>query len=551
MSSGGISYDCLKTSRKFTLPSVESWGTNMNIIKDPNKGIFTTRKEKVGDTQNVLLAQEASGDRIAENINVYARGVNPMVSVSYDNYSNNGGSRSSNKPAAHLPYKPERFIPPMYRQEDLMPLSRQPREWFYAFTNPELPNVIQEMKCPEKKSCIQDKKLNVRIPGNKQYNKELPLNYEKDPVSEIKESFHAENVNAQQSDPSRGTFQDTMKINNSKINHNKKVYDAMTNKSGVVMKENRGSVNLQKNIHNNLLKQVVNTKKTKKGKNMLEPDVAVENIKKKNLLKYNVKSNYKKDLNLNPIDSHDSNSNGIIDDPLHTDAITSQNDSTSLKYLPQFIPYDQTRNEVKDDIIQFPQDSGVYSVLNEKPVSTELEPNRTIVEPLSYSHSTHKINPSVENIRIDPSNITTKQTICIPVGSSKSKNIHRQVTPIDVDTISVKKTLLTSADTYRSPGEKESYIGEKPYREARALKAEYNSKSFLEDTKEFYDIQDTSMKDIENKNIDRGSFDPKPQGIVRQREHLDKNNDSAIDYRYKSLQNNVQNQFNQRYFDTL
>ena len=163
------------------------------------------------------------------------------------------------------------------------------------------------------------------------------MNYEKDPVSEIKESFHAENVNAQQSDPSRGTFQDTMKINNSKINHNKKVYDAMTNKSGVVMKENRGSVNLQKNIHNNLLKQVVNTKKTKKGKNMLDPDVAFKNIKDKNLLKYNVKSNYKKDLNLNPIDSHDS-TNGIIDDPLHTDAITSQNDSTSLKYLPQFIP---------------------------------------------------------------------------------------------------------------------------------------------------------------------------------------------------------------------
>ena len=99
-----------------------------------------------------------------------------------------------------------------------------------------------------------------------------------------------------------------------------------------------------------------------------------------------------------------------------------------------------------------------------------MEPNRTIVEPLSYSHSTHKINPSVENIRIDPSNITTKQTICIPVESSKSKNIHRQVTPIDVDTISVKNTLLTSADTYRSPGEKESYIGEKPYREARALR---------------------------------------------------------------------------------
>ena len=44
MSAGGISYDCLTTSRKVTLPSVESWGTNMNIVKDPNKGIFTKKK---------------------------------------------------------------------------------------------------------------------------------------------------------------------------------------------------------------------------------------------------------------------------------------------------------------------------------------------------------------------------------------------------------------------------------------------------------------------------------------------------------------------------
>ena len=76
MSSGGISYDCLTTSRKATLPSVESWGTNMNILKILTK-VFLRRKDRVGDTQEVLLAQDASGDRIAECINVYARGVNP------------------------------------------------------------------------------------------------------------------------------------------------------------------------------------------------------------------------------------------------------------------------------------------------------------------------------------------------------------------------------------------------------------------------------------------------------------------------------------------
>ena len=136
MSAGGISYDCLTTSRKVTLPSVESWGTNMNIVKDPNKGIFTKRRDKVGDTQEILLAQDESGDRIAECINVYARGVNPMVSVSYDNYGNNGGGGSRSyfgKQQVSLPYKPEVFIPPIQRQEDLVPLSRLPLKLVLRF----------------------------------------------------------------------------------------------------------------------------------------------------------------------------------------------------------------------------------------------------------------------------------------------------------------------------------------------------------------------------------------------------------------------------------
>ena len=180
MSAGGISYDCLTTSRKVTLPSVESWGTNMNIIKDPNKGIYTRRKDKVGETQEVLLAQENSGDRIAECINVYARGVNPMVSVSYDNYGNNGGASSRShfrKQGVKLPYKPEVFIPPVLRQEDLVPLSRLPRNWVYAFSNPSMPNLIQESSCSSSKNCIETRHPQFEVDTNKQYIKELPQDY--------------------------------------------------------------------------------------------------------------------------------------------------------------------------------------------------------------------------------------------------------------------------------------------------------------------------------------------------------------------------------------
>lgn len=178
MSAGGLSYSGLRTSAKVTLPSVDSWNTNMNILRDPVKSVFTRRKDKVGDTQEILLAQEDSGDRIAECINVYARGVNPMVSVSYDNYGTNAGMRSSlsqKSGGVKLPYKPEVFYPPVFRQEDLVPLSRQPRVWFYALTNPEIPNIVQEMKCPETKSSILPSKPPISTHTDLRYKYDKPV----------------------------------------------------------------------------------------------------------------------------------------------------------------------------------------------------------------------------------------------------------------------------------------------------------------------------------------------------------------------------------------
>lgn len=165
MSAGGLSYDLLTTSRKATLPSVEMWNTNMNILHDPVAGKYTRRIDKVGQTQSILLAQDDSGDRIAEMINVYARGVNPMVSVSYDNYGNNGGAKGEMRnQAVKLIYRPEVFRPPVIRPEDLMPLSRQPRNWFYALTNPELPNVINQMSCNETRSSTVPTPLRADAP---------------------------------------------------------------------------------------------------------------------------------------------------------------------------------------------------------------------------------------------------------------------------------------------------------------------------------------------------------------------------------------------------
>lgn len=130
-----ISYSAIVNYGKVTLPSVESWGTNMNIMKDPTKSIHTRKIDKVGDTSAITSAVDESGDRFCEAINYYARGQNPMVSVSY-------GQGQNNSTQAFLPYRIARegaFRPPIWRQEDLLPLSRLPRIWTEVSTQPYQP----------------------------------------------------------------------------------------------------------------------------------------------------------------------------------------------------------------------------------------------------------------------------------------------------------------------------------------------------------------------------------------------------------------------------
>ena len=143
MAAGGLSYSGLINHGKVNLPSVESWGTNMNILKDPPKSITTRRKIKVGETSSITQMIEESDGRSSEAIQVYARGVNPFVSVSYDNVGNNGGrtyggiveggGRSAKLP--HRIMQDGAFRPPILLQQDLLPLSRLPRTLTNAFSN--------------------------------------------------------------------------------------------------------------------------------------------------------------------------------------------------------------------------------------------------------------------------------------------------------------------------------------------------------------------------------------------------------------------------------
>ena len=95
MSAGGISYSGIVNHGKITLPSVEAGLGSMNMLRDPPKSYHTRRIDKVGETSSITEMIDESANRACEAIQVYARGVNPSVSVSYSNEGNNGGQRGS------------------------------------------------------------------------------------------------------------------------------------------------------------------------------------------------------------------------------------------------------------------------------------------------------------------------------------------------------------------------------------------------------------------------------------------------------------------------
>ena len=153
MSAGGLSYSGLVNHGKVTLPSVDTWGSNMNIIRDPPRSITTRKIDKVGETSSITEMIDDSGNRACEAIQVYARGVNPFVSVEYSNYGNNGGQgvcvTEGGQQAAKLPYSIMRdgaFRPPVLLQEDLLPLSRMPRNWTSAFSKPGFADFSRKMR---------------------------------------------------------------------------------------------------------------------------------------------------------------------------------------------------------------------------------------------------------------------------------------------------------------------------------------------------------------------------------------------------------------------
>ena len=213
-----------------TLPSVEDWGTNTNILRDPPKSITTRKIDKVGMNANLTQEIDDSGDRAAEYIRVYARGVNPMVSVSYNNNGGlaygSGNVGGTSRSQAFLPYRVAvdgAFRPPVLSGRDLLPLSRQPRNWTSSFTMPTFADYAKKMMCPDKLKEVKDAIHHINVRPNEVFNIKTPLKETYDVKYKIVDRVKV------QGDSGKKVGDITMKINHENVGE---VHDTILHASG-------------------------------------------------------------------------------------------------------------------------------------------------------------------------------------------------------------------------------------------------------------------------------------------------------------------------------
>lgn len=169
--------------QSYVLPSWE----RPTILREPPKSVHTKKKERVemGDVNFMIRSDDS---RINEGISYLARGVNPMVDISYSNYGGNGATLTSMPTLqATNPYKTIKdgaFRPPIMTQEDLLPLSRMRRPETSATTNPGVsivggfvaPNLQNNVDLTTIANAIDVKKINyLSIRPSATFNISLPI----------------------------------------------------------------------------------------------------------------------------------------------------------------------------------------------------------------------------------------------------------------------------------------------------------------------------------------------------------------------------------------
>lgn len=256
-----LSYSGLINKGKVTLPSVDTWGTNMNIIKDPPRSITLRRVDKVGDSNDITKMIDNS-DRCSESIMRFARGVNPMVSVSY---SNNGGGQQ-----AYLPYtinKDGDFHAPVPAPFDLLPLSRMPRNTTSATSNPTLPHFGKEL--PNSRnvittSSVKENIISASVKPTKTYKLQKPFQEGFD----VKYNIQSVLPKSYESKPTM-TSDKTNKINllpsSNQINYDNLIASATTNIQDYKHNVNKSDVDTHRYLQDTNAHSVYSNLKKKSG----------------------------------------------------------------------------------------------------------------------------------------------------------------------------------------------------------------------------------------------------------------------------------------------
>lgn len=168
----------LPKRQSYVLPSVESF----HILRAPPSSIHTRKKERV-DLSDITYMIRNDDSRINESVNFLARGTNPMIDVSYNNMG--GGSRTNTMPniQASNPMKVIKdgaFRPPLFTQEDILPLSRQRRPETSAITNPgvrsgfNIHNLESQIDNGSIQSATNKEKINYMARPTAVYRMEIP-----------------------------------------------------------------------------------------------------------------------------------------------------------------------------------------------------------------------------------------------------------------------------------------------------------------------------------------------------------------------------------------
>ena len=386
-----------------TLPSVEQWGSNTNILRDPPKSITTRRIDKVFENTDITQLVDDSGDRICDGINVYARGVNPMVSISYDNNSNNAGiagnaTSFSNRTQARLPYpafEGGAFRPPIYTQRDLLPLSRLPRAWFGTVATPGFADFSKTQQKPNDYRAIKDILNIYDVKPNQTTNIEKPLIENFKMLNTINDkhiningdsgfqSTYLSNYTKENADIYKGINEDNLNvfaqsnIGQDTFSHNLEGMNIDKNRYIQNHLNHEAFSNISQNNAQNLNNINMNTSKYLQNVSNIE---AVSNISKNTA------------QNLSNISMDTSK---YLQNVTNIEAVSNISSDISKKSLEEL--YDGGRVTVKDNMIQYSKDSGIspgYTFLNEiaQPVLEMRNPQFEVQSQMSDSRVHKRID---------------------------------------------------------------------------------------------------------------------------------------------------------------